>query len=182
MHPVRRTRLLLVLGALALVGLAVGLTGWALRENMNAFYSPADVVAGKAPVDRRIRVGGLVVTGSVKRGTDSLHVEFDLTDGKGTFRVQYDGILPDLFREGQGILATGTLAEGGRFTAEEVLAKHDEKYMPPEVNDALKKAGHPMADGAGKAAAADDYQATAKSTGNSMDGGSMSGSPAPETP
>lgn len=145
MHPVRRQRLLLVLGALALVGIAVGLTTWALRENLNAFYTPADVVSGKAPVERRIRVGGLVVAGSLKRAPDSLHVEFDLTDGTGTFTAQYDGILPDLFREGQGILATGTLAEGGRFTAEEVLAKHDEKYMPPEINDALKKSGHPMA-------------------------------------
>ena len=145
MHPVRRTRLLLVLGALALVGVAVGLTTWALRENMNAFYSPADVVDGKAPVDRRIRVGGLVVTGSVQRGGDSLHVSFDLTDGKGTFTVNYDGILPDLFREGQGILATGTLSADGRFTAEEVLAKHDENYMPPEIKEAMEKGGHPGA-------------------------------------
>lgn len=145
MHPVRRTRLLLVLGALALVGVAVGLTTWALRENMNAFYSPADVVDGKAPVDRRIRVGGLVVAGSVQRGGEGLHVSFDLTDGKGTFTVNYDGILPDLFREGQGILATGTLASDGRFTAEEVLAKHDENYMPPEIKEAMEKGGHPGA-------------------------------------
>lgn len=144
MHPVRRQRLLLVLGALLLVGIAVGLTTWALRENMNAFYTPDDVVNGKAPVDRRIRVGGLVVEGSLQRAQDGLHVAFDLTDGKGTFTVNYDGILPDLFREGQGILATGMLGADRQFRAEEVLAKHDEKYMPPEVNDALKKAGHPM--------------------------------------
>lgn len=150
MHPVRRQRLLLVLGAVVLVGIAVGLTTWALRENLNAFYTPADVVDGKAPFDRRIRVGGLVVVGSVKRATDSLHVEFDLTDGNGTFTVQHDGILPDLFREGQGILATGTLQQGQPFNAEEILAKHDEKYMPPEINDALKKAGHPMATGTEK--------------------------------
>lgn len=148
MHPVRRQRLLLVLGAFALVAVAVGLTSWALRENLNAFYTPDDVASGKAPVDRRIRVGGLVVTGSLKRSTQSLHVEFDLTDGKGTFTIGYDGILPDLFREGQGILATGTLAADHRFKAEEVLAKHDEKYMPPEVTDALKKAGHPSAQSA----------------------------------
>ena len=147
MHPVRRQRLLIVLGALLLVGIAVALTTWALRENLNAFDTPDDVVTGKAPLDRRIRVGGLVVTGSLKRATDSLHVEFDLTDGKGTFTVGYDGILPDLFREGQGILATGKLGDGNRFTAEEVLAKHDEKYMPPEVKDALEKTGHPAAGG-----------------------------------
>lgn len=145
MHPVRRQRLLIVLGALALVGVAVALTAWALRENLNAFYTPADVAAGKAPVDRRIRVGGLVVTGSVQRATDSLHVEFVLTDGKGEVKVVHDGILPDLFREGQGILATGRLAADGRFAAEEILAKHDENYMPPEVKDALEKAGHPGA-------------------------------------
>lgn len=145
MHPVRRQRLLIVLGALALIGIAVGLTTWALSENLNAFYTPDDVVNGKAPTERTIRVGGLVVAGSVQRAPDSLHVAFDLTDGKGTFTVQYDGILPDLFREGQGILATGTLGENGKFTAREVLAKHDEKYMPPEIDDALKRAGHPMA-------------------------------------
>jgi len=145
MHPVRRQRLFIVLGVLLLIGVAVGLTAWALRENLNAFYTPDDVVSGKAPQERRIRVGGLVVAGSVKRAPDSLYVEFDLTDGKGTFTVAYDGILPDLFREGQGILATGQLGGDRRFTAEEVLAKHDEKYMPPEIDDALKKAGHPMA-------------------------------------
>lgn len=153
MHPVRRQRLLLVLGALALVSIAVGLTTWALSRNINAFYTPDEVVNGTAPLDRQIRVGGLVVEGSLKRSTENLHVDFDLTDGKGTFTVGYDGILPDLFREGQGILATGTLAADGRFTATEVLAKHDEKYMPPEVNDALKKAGHP---GAGAAAVQPD--------------------------
>lgn len=145
MHPVRRQRLLLIVGAVVLLGIAVGLTAWALRENLNAFYAPADVVGGKAPQNRRIRVGGLVVTGSLKRAPDSLHVEFDLTDGKGAFTVVYDGILPDLFREGQGILATGTLGADQRFTAEEILAKHDEKYMPPEVQDALEQAGHPAA-------------------------------------
>lgn len=143
MHPVRRQRLLIVLGALLLIGVAVGLVSWALRENLNAFYTPQDVVAGKAPVDRRIRVGGLVVTGSLQRAPDSLHVAFDITDGAGTITVEYDGILPDLFREGQGILATGTLTADGRVIAQEVLAKHDEKYMPPEVKDALEKGGHP---------------------------------------
>jgi cytochrome c-type biogenesis protein CcmE len=150
MHPVRKQRLLIVLGVLALFAVAVGLTSWALRENLNAFYAPADVVGGKAPVDRRIRVGGLVVKGSVQRSAESLHVEFQLTDGAGTFTVGYDGILPDLFREGQGILATGKLGADGRFVAEEVLAKHDEKYMPPEIKEAMEKGGHPMDAGAEK--------------------------------
>lgn len=144
MHPVRRQRLLIVLGVLALVGVAVGLASWALRENINAFYSPQDVLAGKAPVERRIRVGGLVKDGSVQRATDSLHVEFDVTDGAATVRVVYEGILPDLFREGQGILVTGELGRDGIVRAQEVLAKHDENYMPPEVKDALEKTGHPM--------------------------------------
>ncbi|MFZ5723934.1 MAG: cytochrome c maturation protein CcmE [Pseudomonadota bacterium] len=150
MHPVRKQRLLIVLGVLLLVGIAVGLTAWALRENLNAFYTPVQVVSGEAPVNRRIRVGGLVVNGSVQRAADSLHVEFALTDGQGTFTVVHDGILPDLFREGQGILATGRLAADGRFAAEEVLAKHDENYMPPEVKDALEKAGHPGGAAAGE--------------------------------
>ena len=145
MHPVRRQRLLIVLGVLALLGMAVGLTTWALSENINAFYAPADVVAGKAPVERRIRVGGLVVAGSVQRAPDTLKVAFDVTDGVGTVTIRYEGILPDLFREGQGILATGTLGADGALQAEEVLAKHDETYMPPEVKEALEKAGHPGA-------------------------------------
>lgn len=153
MHPVRKQRLLIVLGAVVLLGIAAALTAWALRDNLNAFYSPADVAAGKAPTERRIRVGGLVVTGSLARAPDSLHVEFALTDGSGTVPVAYEGILPDLFREGQGILATGRLNADGKFVAEEVLAKHDENYMPPEVKaamdeamgEAMKKGGHPGA-------------------------------------
>ncbi|MFP5383513.1 MAG: cytochrome c maturation protein CcmE [Gammaproteobacteria bacterium] len=151
MHPVRRQRLLIVLGVLALVGIAVGLASWALSENINAFYSPEDIVSGKAPVDRRIRVGGLVKDGSVRRATDSLHVEFEVTDGAATVLVTYEGILPDLFREGQGILATGVLKADGVVQAQEVLAKHDENYMPREVKDALEKTGHPMGGGAAAA-------------------------------
>lgn len=159
MHPVRKQRLLIVLGAVVLLGIAAALTAWALRDNLNAFYSPADVAAGKAPAERRIRVGGLVVTGSLVRAPESLQVEFALTDGNGTVPVAYEGILPDLFREGQGILATGRLNADGKFVAEEILAKHDENYMPPEVKaamdeamgEAMKKGGHP---GAGAAASA----------------------------
>jgi cytochrome c-type biogenesis protein CcmE len=92
-----------------------------------------------------MRVGGLVEVGSVVRDQETLDVQFVLTDGKGRFTVHYQGILPDLFREGQGIVANGTLISTNRFEAEEVLAKHDETYMPPEVQDALEKAGHPGA-------------------------------------
>ncbi len=127
---------LLVVG----VGLFVGLIMMALNENINHFFSPSEVLDGKAPTGHSFRIGGLVVTGSVKRDTASLKINFDLTDGAKDFPVLYVGILPDLFREGQGIVATGKLVNNV-FVAEEVLAKHDENYMPPEVADALKKSG-----------------------------------------
>jgi cytochrome c-type biogenesis protein CcmE len=102
------------------------------------FYPPSDIKAGKAPVDHLFRVGGLVVENSLKRENDSLTLEFLLTDQANTIKVRYTGILPDLFREGQGIIARGKLDAKGVFIAEEVLAKHDENYMPPEVADSLK--------------------------------------------
>jgi len=122
------------------VGVFVALIMMALNENINLFFSPSEILEGKAPADRNFRIGGLVVTGSVKRDTESLKINFDLTDGAKNFPVHYEGILPDLFREGQGIVATGRL-QNNVFVAEEVLAKHDENYMPPEVADALKKSG-----------------------------------------
>lgn len=140
MHPKRKKRLLLVGLMVAAVGVAVTLLLNAFQQNMLFFFSPAQVVAGEAPEGHPFRIGGLVVAGTVKRG-DSLKVEFMLTDGGGTVPVEYEGILPDLFREGQGIVARGTLDTSGKFTADEVLAKHDENYMPPEVADALKKSG-----------------------------------------
>lgn len=143
MNPVRKQRLLIVLGLVAGLGTAVGLVLYALTQNINLFYTPQQVVSGEAPEGARMRVGGLVVAGSVRRETDGLGVLFDLTDGQGTFTVRYEGILPDLFREGQGIVANGTLVRRDYFEAEEVLAKHDEEYMPPEVQQALEKAGHP---------------------------------------
>ena len=143
MNPVRKQRLLIVLGLVAGLGTAVGLVLYALTQNINLFYTPQQVVNGEAPEGARMRVGGLVVAGSVKRELDGLGVLFDLTDGQGTFTVRYEGILPDLFREGQGIVANGTLVRRDYFEAEEVLAKHDEEYMPPEVQQALEKAGHP---------------------------------------
>lgn len=142
MNPKRKQRLIIVLGVLAAVGLATGLMMFALKENINLFYTPSEIAEGKAPLERRIRVGGLVVVGSVKRG-DDLQVTFDLTDNAEQITVRYAGILPDLFREGQGIIANGKLIEGTLVEADEVLAKHDENYVPPEVQEAIEKAGHP---------------------------------------
>lgn len=122
------------------VALAATLAFIAIGENMLYFFSPTQVKNGEAPKERTLRVGGLVVPGSVKREQGSLTVQFDLTDNRESLTVRYTGILPDLFREGQGIVATGALESTGTFTAEEVLAKHDEKYMPPEVAEALELA------------------------------------------
>ena len=143
MNPVRRKRLLLVLAMVIGVGLAVSLTIYALRQNINLFFAPSQIAAGEAPLNRTIRVGGLVVDGSVKRDPESLKVAFRLTDNASTVEVQYEGILPDLFREGQGIIARGELQPEGVIHASEVLAKHDENYMPPEVAESLKQAGMP---------------------------------------
>jgi cytochrome c-type biogenesis protein CcmE len=136
---IRKQRLMLVIFIVAGVSAAVGLAMYALSQNINLFFSPAQVMEGEAPADQRIRLGGMVIAGSVKRAADSLQVKFDLTDYKGIVTVVYEGILPDLFKEGQGIVATGKLDSVGVFQAEEVLAKHDEKYMPPEVQRALDK-------------------------------------------
>jgi len=148
MNAQRKQKLMIILGVVAGLGLAIGLLLYALSENINLFFTPDQVVNGEAPVGQRMRVGGLVAADSVRRDPDSLKVQFDVTDGLGTFTVYYQGILPDLFREGQGIVVNGTLASREHFEATEVLAKHDELYMPPEVQHALEKAGHPA--GAGK--------------------------------
>ena len=122
------------------VAAATGLVIAALGENMLYFYSPSQVRAGEAPSGPSIRVGGLVVEGSVRHG-EGLAISFSLTDGAETVDVSYAGILPDLFREGQGIVASGVLeADGGLLRAQEVLAKHDENYMPPEVAEAMETA------------------------------------------
>ena len=120
--------------------MAAALAFFAMGENMLYFFSPTQAKAGEVPHNRQIRVGGLVVDGSVRRDEGSLTVEFDLTDNIQIITVHYGGILPDLFREGQGIIAIGQLNSTGLFDADEVLAKHDENYMPPEVADALKAA------------------------------------------
>jgi len=137
----RRRRMLVVSLILAGVGLAAffGLT--AFQKNLLYFLTPSQVAQGEAPKGHSFRIGGLVVKGTVKRAPDTLEVHFDLTDGNRTVGVTYTGILPDLFREGQGIIAIGKLSESGIFEASEVLAKHDENYMPPEVADSLKATG-----------------------------------------
>ena len=124
---------------LAGVGVSVGLTLKALEKNINLFFTPSQVAAGEAPDNINFRVGGMVVVGSVERNPDNLEVTFDLTDTAQAVTVTYSGILPDLFREGQGIVALGSM-QGGRFVADQVLAKHDENYMSPEVSEALKAA------------------------------------------
>jgi cytochrome c-type biogenesis protein CcmE len=114
----------------------------ALEQNINLFYPPAQVVAGEAPAGETIRAGGMVMEGSVQRAPDSLQVSFVLSDFQGSdFTVVYTGILPDLFREGQGILVQGELQRDGTFMAQEVLAKHDENYMPPELLDMASSDG-----------------------------------------
>jgi len=140
MNRKRRNRMVMVGAIVALVGVAVGLALVALQENMNLFYSPSQVAAGEAPAGHNFRLGGLVKEGSVARASDSLQVRFDLSDGANAVAVSYTGILPDLFREGQGIVAQGKLRPDGIFEADEVLAKHDENYMPPEVQEALQSA------------------------------------------
>lgn len=142
MNPKRKKRLLIILALLAGVGIAVGLATYALRQNINLFYTPSQLANHEAPEGRRIQVGGLVVQGSLKRSTDSLAVRFTLSDLKQQVDVVYTGILPDLFREGQGIVANGRFVNGV-VEADQVLAKHDETYMPPQVKEAIEKAGHP---------------------------------------
>jgi cytochrome c-type biogenesis protein CcmE len=137
MHPLRRKRLIVIVFVLAGVAVTATLVLSALEENINLFYPPEQVVGGEAPVGKRIRVGGMVLEGSVERASDSLEVGFVLTDRRGSdVAVRYSGMLPDMFREGQGILVTGELGQAGVFQADEVLAKHDENYMPPELLEA----------------------------------------------
>ena len=139
MKPHRRQRLILIGLMLAGIGLASTFALKAFNENLMYFFSTTDVVEGKAPQDTLFRLGGMVVKGSLERPGEDLLVRFKLSDFNKEVTVEYSGILPDLFREGQGIVAKGRLDDKGVFVAEEVLAKHDENYMPPEVADSLKK-------------------------------------------
>src|SRR6266446_2055924 len=149
----KQRRLSLIGAALGVLALAVALVLSALKESIVFFNSPTDVVEKHIKPGTRIRVGGLVKEGSVWRG-DGLAVRFEVTDGKRTVPVAYRGLLPDLFREGQGVVAEGALDPAGTLRADSVLAKHDETYMPKEVADALKKQGRWNADGVRKVGAA----------------------------
>jgi len=136
----RHKRFALIAVALAGVGVAAALVLNAFRSNLVFFFSPSQVFSKEAPVAKKFRLGGLVEKGSLRREADGLTVEFIVTDTAKDIHVRYTGILPDLFREGQGMVAQGKLGDDGVFYADEVLAKHDEKYMPPEVAAALKEA------------------------------------------
>jgi len=149
MNPRRKKRLLITSSLVFALSLAVGLVLFALQQNIDLFYTPTEIVQGKKEtgikpeVGQRLRVGGMVVPGTVKRDPQSLKVSFDLLDnGGGIVTVFFDGILPDLFREGQGIVAQGELLNATQINAFEVLAKHDEEYMPPDVADALAGMDH----------------------------------------
>jgi cytochrome c-type biogenesis protein CcmE len=137
----KQRRLMLIGTALAVLGLAAALVLSALRDSLVFFNSPTDVVEKQVAPGTRIRLGGLVQPGTIQR-SDGLQVRFEVTDGNKTIAVAYTGILPDLFREGQGVVTEGALDNSGLFRADSVLAKHDETYMPKEVADALKKQGH----------------------------------------
>lgn len=138
--PKNQRLVLALLAVVALVG--AGLIALpALEEKGTFFYAPSDIAANPPPADQRIRLGGLVKAGSVARSADGLTLSFVVTDGARDTPVRYTGIVPDLFREGQGVVATGRLQPGGGFTAEALLAKHDENYMPPEVAKGLDRAG-----------------------------------------
>ena len=150
MTPTRKRRLIAVLLILAGVGVASTIAFYSLQQNLLYFQSPSDLAMQPIPPGRQFRLGGLVKPGTVARIGDGLATRFVVTDGPKEITVEYVGILPDLFREGQGIVAQGHLAGDGVFVASEVLAKHDENYMPPEVADALEQSGHVMPSSDGK--------------------------------
>ena len=140
----RHRRLIWILAGVAALGIAVTLVLNAFRSNLVFFFTPTQIADGEAPTGKTFRVGGLVEEGSVKREGDGTTVTFRVTDSAKTIVVSYKGILPDLFKEGRGIVAQGSVQPDGSFHASEVLAKHDENYMPPEAAEALKRAGQPV--------------------------------------
>jgi len=144
----RTKRAAWIVAGLAGLGVAATLVLNAFQSNLVFFFTPTQVASNEAPRDRAFRIGGLVESGSVAREKDGLTVKFNVTDTAKVIPVVYTGILPDLFREGKGVVAQGRIGADGTFKASEILAKHDENYMPPEAADALKKAGHPMDKGA----------------------------------
>ena len=145
MHPVRKQRLMLVIFILLFSSIAVGLLVFALRENINLFYPPSKIATGEVPHNTRIRAGGCVKPGTIVRSNETLEVTFIITDGVAEVPVAYNGILPDLFAEGEAAVINGMLDNKGVFQAAEVLAKHDENYMPPEVAEAMKDKGEHQA-------------------------------------
>ncbi|UTP72618.1 cytochrome c maturation protein CcmE [Alteromonas sp. LMIT006] len=153
MNPRRQQRLITVSAIGVLLAGAIGLMLYALSNNIDLFYTPSEVINGKdgqkPQIGQRLRIGGMVVEGSVARNQESLAVEFDLVDTGPLVTVSYNGILPDLFREGQGIVATGVLQAGNLIIADEVLAKHDEEYMPPELAEQMKGIKHVKPSAAG---------------------------------
>lgn len=148
MNPRRKKRLLVIIAVLFGIGGSIGLVLYALQENINLFYTPSELIDGKGPnkekphIGQKLRIGGMVVPGTVQRNEQSLQVSFKLIDTGPLVTVRYQGILPDLFREGQGIVAQGVLIEPNVIEAFEVLAKHDEEYMPAEVAEAVKGIKH----------------------------------------
>jgi cytochrome c-type biogenesis protein CcmE len=139
MNPIRRRKMRLLLFIMSILMIVTGLVLYALRQNISLFYTPTQIAAGQAPAHHLIRLGGMVVKGSIVHGDDKLAVQFKLTDFKHSLTVNYHGILPELFREGQGIVALGELGDSQHFIAREVLAKHDANYMPPELKGTLKR-------------------------------------------
>lgn len=139
MKPARKKRLFFILFLVTGITVAAAFALYAFNQNLMFYFSPSDIKQGKAPINKLFRMGGMVVEGTFKKEKETLKVHFDLTDYEKTVSVEYTGILPDLFREGQGIISRGKLNDKGVFLAEEVLAKHDENYMPPEVAESLKK-------------------------------------------
>jgi cytochrome c-type biogenesis protein CcmE len=140
----RHKRMAWIAGGVAALAVAVGLVLNAFQSNLVFFFTPTQIADGEAPTGKTFRVGGLVEAGSVKREGDGTTVQFRVTDNAKAIAVAYKGILPDLFKEGRGIVAQGQVQADGSFRASEVLAKHDENYMPPEAAEALKRAGHPV--------------------------------------
>ena len=140
MKSVRKRKLIIIGCLVGVIAMVIALVLYALRQNISLFYTPSQIATGLPPAHHSIRVGGMVVPGSVKHDKGSLSVAFKITDYQHTVTVVYRGILPDLFREGQGIVAQGEVLDNQQVKATQVLAKHDEKYMPPEVKDALEKA------------------------------------------
>ena len=138
MHPVRKQRLITVLLIVFASTLVVGLSAYALRENINLFYPPSKIISGEAPIGKTIKAGGCVVPGSFKQLDEGLNVRFSVTDGIGSIDVLYEGFLPDLFEEGEAAVLEGELSEDGVFMATEVLAKHDESYTPTEVAETVQ--------------------------------------------